>query len=398
MRNLNQTASCMMALLFWFSTSVASVAAETALLADLQKKMQNSPASSVLFFTEAERRVAFKSSDLLYPTREIKAGSAVYPLGERPTDILTMDYELNNRKYTLNDFFKMPYSMGFLVVQDGNVLFEYYAPGNDRNTRWISFSVAKSVTSMLIGAAIKDGYIASVDEPASNYLPRLRGTPYETVTIENILQMSSGIGWNEDYEDPHSDVARAGSANGLELVDYLSQLPRQAKPGEVFNYNTGETNLVGEILRAAIGNNASTYLTYKIWQPYGMESDASWMTNVPGGVETGGCCINATLRDYARIGLFAMSGGVLADGTAVLPDGWMMDSITPSKGYVGYGYLWWPHGDGAYSARGIFQQQIYINPAQDLVIAVHGNAPTAVGSEYSQHLSQVIPAIARQLK
>ena len=156
--------------------------------------------------------------------------------------------------------------------------------------------------------------------------------------------------------------------------------------------------MVGEILRAAIGNNASTYLTYKIWQPYGMESDASWMTNVPGGVETGGCCINATLRDYARIGLFAMSGGVLADGTAVLPDGWMMDSITPSKGYVGYGYLWWPHGDGAYSARGIFQQQIYINPAQDLVIAVHGNAPTAVGSEYSQHLSQVIPAIARQLK
>ena len=99
------------------------------------------------------------------------------------------------------------------LVQDGDVLFERYAPGNDRSTPWMSFSVAKSVTSMLIGAAIRDGYIVSVDEPVANYLPRLRGTPYEASTIRNVLQMASGVAWNEDYNDPDSDVAKAGAAN-----------------------------------------------------------------------------------------------------------------------------------------------------------------------------------------
>ena len=375
----------------------SAVADDAAMIAELQEKLRNGPVSSLLFFSQEERRVTFKSIDQLYPTRKIKAGAVASPLGERPTDLAAVTYELDDVQYTMADFLQMPYNKGLLVVQDGDVLFERYAPGNDRSTPWMSFSVAKSVTSMLIGAAIRDGYIASVDEPVANYLPRLRGTPYEASTIRNVLQMASGVAWNEDYNDPDSDVAKAGAANGLPLVNYLSQLPRQADPGEVFNYSTGETNLVGEILRAAIGNNASTYLTHKIWQPFGMESDATWMTSGVGGVETGGCCINATLRDYARIGLFAMSGGVLADGTRVLPENWMAESIAPSKGYEGYGYLWWPDGDGAYSARGIFQQQIYINPAQRLVIAVHSNAPSAVGSEYGRHLGQLLPAIVRQL-
>ena len=392
MRNQRQLAC--LAILFG---ALSSAADEADVIAELQERLRSDPVSSLLFFSQEERRVTFKSAELLYPTREIKAGSAPSELGDRPADLSALTYELDDNAYLMTDFLQMPYNKGFIVVQKGDVLFERYAPGNDGSTRWISFSVAKSVTSMLIGAALKDGFIASVEEPIAHYLPRLRGTPYETSTIKDVLQMSSGVSWNEDYADPDSDVAKAGAANGMDLVNYLSKLPRQAEPGEVFNYNSAETNLVGEVLRSAIGNNASTYLSHKIWQPFGMESDASWMTSGIGGGETGGCCINATLRDYARIGIFAMKGGLLEDGTPVLPENWMSESIAPSKGYKGYGYLWWPHGDGSYSALGIFEQQIYINPSQQLVISVHSNAPTAVGSDYGRHLEQLIPAIVDYL-
>jgi CubicO group peptidase (beta-lactamase class C family) len=361
-----------------------------AMLATLGERLaKGAPTEGLLFFSTPERRVAFGHIDQLYPTRTVEAGPRPYPLAERHRDFAGLVYEVDGQSFTFADFVARPEAIGLIVLKDGVILFEHYAPGNDRQSRWISFSVTKSVTSMLIGAAIADGFIASVDEPVAHYLPRLRGTPYEKSTIRNVLNMASGVAWNEDYADPESDVARAGSANGIELVRYLAALPAEHEPGKVFNYNTGETNLVGEILRSAIGNNAATYLSHKIWQPFAMESDATWLTAGPGGGETGGCCISATLRDYARLGIFAMNDGVLPDGTRVLPEGWMAESVAPSAGYEGYGYLWWLVGDGAYAAQGIFNQQIFVDPAQRLVIAAHGNAPTATGSDYERHLDAV---------
>ncbi len=182
--------------------------------------------------------------------------------------------------------------------------------------------------------------------------------------------MSSGVQWNEDYADPDSDINRFPT-NTLEVYEYLRDKPRDVAPGEVFNYNTAETNLVGTLLRSAIGNNLATYLSEKIWQPFGMEADANWMLTETGGGEFGGCCISATLRDYGRIGLFALGDGRLPDGTQVLPDNWIAESTSPSKGYAGYGYLWWLHERGVYRASGIFGQGIYINPQEKVVIALH---------------------------
>ena len=153
--------------------------------------------------------------------------------------------------------------------------------------------------------------------------------------------MSSGIAWNEDYTDPESDVNIAGALNSLALYQYLNALDTAASPGTKFNYNTGETNLLGGIVRAAIGNNLSSYIEQKIWKPFGMESDAYWGIDSDFEQELGGCCINATLRDYARIGIFAMDRGVLNNGTNVLPTDWMKDSTTPSPNYPYYGYQWW---------------------------------------------------------
>lgn len=351
----------------------------------------------LLFWSQEHRRVAFQRMHEIMPGRLVEAGGDVYPLARAPRDLSGVTYEVDGRSYSLEDFLAMKSQIGLVVVQDDSILLERYAPGNSASSLWISFSIAKSVSSLLIGAAIKDGYIRSVDEPIVNYVPRFRGTAYRDTTIRDVLSMASGVRWDETYDDPGSDVAKAGAANGLALLDYLAQLPADAPPGEKFNYNTGETNLVGEILRAAIGNNAATYLTHKIWQPFGMEHDAYWSLGEEGGGELGGCCINATLRDYARLGIFAMKGGRLADGSSVLPDGWMEESTTPSKGNRGYGYLWWLRDDGSYMALGIFGQMIFINPAARLVIAVHGNAPTSMEDEYTAHRNAVVDAIAEAL-
>lgn len=352
----------------------------------------------ILFWSEEQRRVAFQRMNEIMPARAVKAGKNVYRLKSEPRDLTGITYRVEGETYSIRDFMAMKSNIGLIVVQDDTILLEHYAPGNSVSSRWMSFSVTKSVSSLLVGAAIKDGYIKSVDEPVVNYVPRFRGTAYENTSIRNVLNMASGVRWNEDYADPVSDVAKAGGLNGLALLDYLAQLPADAEPGEKFNYNTGETNLVGEILRAAIGNNAATYLTHKIWQPFGMEYDAYWVLGEEGGGELGGCCINATLRDYARTGIFAMRGGKLADGTPVLPDDWMKESTKPSKGYAGYGYLWWLRDDESYMALGIFGQMIFIEPAAKLVIAIHSNAPTAVNSPYQLHRNAAVSAISEALE
>ena len=230
----------------------------------------------------------------------------------------------------------------------------------------------------------------------SDYLPRLKGSPYDLSTIRNVMQMASGVEWNEDYADPESDVNSA-SWQTVALYDYLGRKQRASVPGKEFNYNTAETNLVGTLLRSAIGNNLSTYLEEKIWRPFGMEADAYWTLTEPGGGEFGGCCINATLRDYGRLGLFALAGGRLADGTTVLPDGWMTESTTPSMAYPGYGYLWWLGEVGAYRATGIFGQGICVHPEQNVVVALHSARAVASSDEDWALQSALCNALANAL-
>ena len=347
-------------------------------------------ATSSLFWTQEERIVGFRNFDALYDTRPIDHGTELLPLRQAPMDFSMLEYEVEGETYTLDDHLESHFVAGILVAKDDRILLERYRLGHDAETRWVSYSIAKSVTSMLVGAAIQDGYIASVDEQVTAYLPRLKGTAYDGATIRNLLQMASGVAWNESYTDPESDVAKAGAANGMVLVDYLGGLKREQNPGLGFNYNTGETNLVGSVLRAAIGNNASSYLEAKVWRPI-MEHPATW--SITENVELGGCCIHATLRDYARIGMFALSDGVLPDGTRVLPEGWMRDSTTPSTGYPGYGYLWWLLEGGAYAGIGIFGQLIWVSPTDQVVIVTHSAWPAATGDQLSAHRWALVEAL-----
>jgi CubicO group peptidase (beta-lactamase class C family) len=327
------------------------------------------PPEETLFWTPEQKVAGFRNSDEIFWTRTIESGETPLHLPEALVELGDVIVRVNEDTMTVDDYFKRQNVAGLLVIKDGQIVYERYGLGNTENSRWISFSVSKSVVSLLFGAAIKDGYIKSVDEMVTDYLPRMAGSSYEQATIKNVLQMASGVEWNEDYADPESDVSSV-DWHTLMLLDQLSNKPRIAAPGEVFNYNTAETNLAGTLLRSAIGNNLSTYLSEKIWKPYGMEADASWNLTEDGGGEFGGCCINATLRDYGRLGMFALADGRLPDGIEVLPEGWMTESTTPSQGNNGYGYFWWLVDEGVFGASGIFGQGIRINRDANVVIAI----------------------------
>ena len=336
--------------------------------------------ASPLFMSQAERRIAFAHFDALYPTRVIRSIGVASPLPSAPVDLSDVSFNANETDMMVANLLDSEHLMGLLVLQDGKILMEHYAADHGADVPWVTFSVTKSVTSLLIGAAIHDGYIDSVADPILKYLPRLAGSEYGESRVQDLLQMASGIAWNEDYEDPESDVARAAMLNGVALTDYLAQLPRVAPPGTRFNYNTAESNLLGEVLRSAIGMNTAPYLSQKIWQPMGMESDANWLLSFPEDRETDGCCISATLRDYARLGLLALANGVLPDGTRILPEGWMAASTAPSQGYEGYGYEWWLDAGGRCGAYGICGQTIAVDPRAKLVIAAQSNAQAAPDS------------------
>ncbi|MFO0437812.1 MAG: serine hydrolase domain-containing protein, partial [Phenylobacterium sp.] len=306
------------------------------------------------------------------------------------------------RTWTVDQYMEAYRVSGLLVLQDGQVLLERYGLGRGPKDRWTSFSVAKSVTAILVGAAIQDGYIKSLQTPVTDILPELKGSAYDGVSVRHLLMMSSGVRWNEDYSDPNSDVAK-GPSEGVTLaqgqpdlnpvVAYMRTLPRAHAPGTVFNYNTGETDLVGILLARAVGKGLAEYASEKIWKPYGMEAEGLWVTD-PGGLERGGCCMSMTLRDYGRIGQFVLDDGVI-DGRPVLPPGWAREATSKQieNSQAGYGYFWWMQPNGAYQATGIFGQSITTFRQDRIIIVVNSAWPRSGGPDLRDGRTALINAL-----
>ena len=359
------------------------------------------PDASLLSLTPEQQRVAYRNLRLLAPHNLVARGQAVSPLPQAPMDQKGFTYNYLNRTRSLDDFLAETRVAGLLVIKDGRVVIERYAHGHGPASVWVSFSVAKSALSLLYGAALKDGSIRSLDDTVTQYLPQLRGSAYEEVKLSHLLQMSSGVAWNEQEDDPNSDLAqfsRAGRAGGLEAqLAYMKRLPRKAPPGTVFNYNTGETNVAGAVLRAATKLSLADYLSEKIWKPAGMESDAYWLLLRGGDSEYGGCCISATLRDYGRLGLLALRGGVAVDGARVVAEGWIAASTTPAPTAPNYGYLWWLEGGGRFAASGIFGQYIYVDPGRRVVVVTHSLWPVAYNRELPAHQRAFVEALTRAI-
>jgi CubicO group peptidase (beta-lactamase class C family) len=323
----------------------------------------------VLFWSEPQRDAAFRALDrlpILAKARVVPAGGTPSPLPPGPALKLSVDVDA---------YMAGQRSAGLIVVHDGKLRLERYGLGFDASGRWTSFSVAKSLTSTLVGAALRDGFIRSMDDKVSQYIPEMKGSAYDDVSIRQLLTMTSGVRWNEDYADPNSDVARFNNHKPEEgvdaLVSYMRRLPREVPAGTRWHYSTGETNLVGVLLRNATKKPLADYLSEKIWSRAGMEQQATWILSRTGN-EISGCCIQAATRDYARIGLFILNGARI-DGQSIVPDGWLAEATTERTGIDqpgrGYGYQWWTYTDGTFAARGIFGQGIFIDPKRKLVIA-----------------------------
>lgn len=331
-------------------------------------------AAQVLFWPQAQRYHNFRSMERIFPSIRIQAGTHVHPLpqGKSLVPALGGESAVDTMMDSLDE-------VGLLVLQDGEIRLERYRHGFDRSQRWTSFSVAKSLTSSLVGAAIQDGYIKSIDDPVTRYIPGLKGSAYDGVSIRQLLTMTSGVKWNEDYTDPNSDVARMLSTpeppGENPTVAYMKKLPREAAPGTKWVYKTGETILVGVLVEKATGKHLADYLSEKIWRPYGMQEDAFWEVDV-GGENIGGCCVSAALRDYGRVGQFYLDGG-RAGGKPVLPPWWIKQATSKQADIgerdFGYGYQWWVEPDGSYDAIGLFGQLIHIDPQHRLVIVTLSN-------------------------
>ncbi len=353
--------------------AVAGVAAWFSLDKETRAFLATLPTNrDVLFWSQPQRDAAFRALDrlpVLARSHVIAAGATPSPLpAGPPLQVANVD-----------DFMASQRSAALLIVHDGKLRLERYGLGFDAGGRWTSFSVAKSITSTLVGAAIRDGYIRGMDDKVSDYIPDMKGSAYDDVSIRQLLTMTSGVRWNEDYADPNSDVAKFNGhkpEDGVDaLVSYMRKLPREAPAGTRWHYSTGETNLVGVLLNQATKKPLATYLSEKIWVPAGMEQQATWILNRT-GQEISGCCVQAASRDFARFGVFILNGARI-DGKSIVPDGWLAEATTTrtdvGRPGRGYGYFWWTYADGSYSARGIFGQGIFIDPKRKLVIALNAD-------------------------
>jgi CubicO group peptidase (beta-lactamase class C family) len=362
--------------------AVAALMVLLALAAAFERRNINRLMFARGLFSGANQVEHFRSMRSIFPVTVVHKSAApyVFPVGNALTLPKSFDYAAG-REDTSN-FLSSTDTTGLLILHDDKVVYEQYWLGNSAGTQWIAWSVSKSFTSALFGIAVHSGAIASIEDQVTKYVPELKGSAYDGTRIKDVLQMSSGASWNEDYSDPHSDINRFGRtfALGGSLDAFAATLTRQFPPGTFNRYNTMDSQVLGMILRRVTGKTETEYVQEKIWSPLGMESDAYWMTDDQ-GMEFAAGGLNATLRDLAKLGALYMHEGNW-NGTQIVPAEWVHASVTPDAPYLmpgkrassdsiwGYGFQWWvPDMSGAFSAIGIFNQFVYVNPALHLVIA-----------------------------
>jgi CubicO group peptidase (beta-lactamase class C family) len=331
-------------------------------------------------FSGASQIQNFQTQREIFPTARISASPNPRPFPKGAPMTLPAAYAYGGASKDLQGFMNETETMALIVLKDGAIRHESYAEWGGPDTHWISHSVAKSFVSAAIGIALDEGLIKSIEQPVTDYVPALGidGSAYAGVRIKDILQMSSGAGWNEDYSDPNSDIKRLARirATGGAINEFPATLKRAREPGTFNHYNSANTQVLGMLLVAVTGRSIVDYVQERLWHPLGMEADGYWIVDSTGmEIAYGG--LNVIARDYAKIGeLYRMNGKW--DGKQIVSETWVKASVTPDGPHLlpgnnsgfGYGYQWWvPEGnEGEYSAIGVYNQFIYVNPTKRVVI------------------------------
>lgn len=332
----------------------------------------------------ANPAATFRNMEEIFPTRRIASGGWVSPLNA-PTAPFDVSYTFSGDAHGIADFVTRTGTTGLLILKSDRIIFEGYYQGADANDLFTSFSTGKSFVSTLVGLAHGDGKLQNLDDLVAKYLPEVRGSAYETATIRQVLEMSSGTSYSEEYEDPKSDIAGFAatvSRNRGGLYDFCRSFKPARPPGKAFYYATCDTEILGALVSRVTGLPLSTYMSEKLWKPLGAEAPARWILDQPGeaGRELAGGGLQVRLRDYGRFGLLFANRGEW-HGRQLLPAGWMEAATQPhdpqvefgqlAPGYpLGYGYQWWlfPGEHRAFTAQGIHGQFVLVDPVEKVVV------------------------------
>ncbi len=360
--------------------TVLSVAALSAAVAIVYKQEIDRLAFVGTLFSGAEQYDNFNRVKEILPVTTVEAASTPFNFVDGETITLPKEFSYEGHAVSTEEFLSSTDTSALLVIHDGKVRLERYSLTGGRKVNWLSMSVAKSFVATAIGIAVDDGLI-DIEKSMTDYVPSLKGSAYDSVRIKDVLQMSSGAAWSEDYSDSESDVLRLGRimATGGSLDEFIASMTREIQPGTRNRYNSGDTQALGMLLVKATGMSITQYMQERIWTPLGMESDAYWMKD-DHGMEMAFAGMNATARDYAKLGeLYRLKGQW--QGKQIVSSQWVYESVTPDAPHLmpntdsretplGYGYQWWVPAstEGEYSAIGVYNQFIYVNPSRDLVI------------------------------
>ncbi|WP_270935185.1 serine hydrolase domain-containing protein [Falsiroseomonas oryzae] len=336
------------------------------------------PVGSMSDYTSTRNLIGSHTAmDRIFQSRPIAAASAPLPLRPGPDPTPEIRFSHGGRDWTLDSYLAATSTTAFLALRrDGTIVVERYLHQRRPEDRFASWSMAKTVVAMLVGLAVQDGRIRSLDDPVSAYVPGLADSAHGPVPIRHVLTMSSGVGFEEAYGRPGSDISRLAlgslhghARGGVATVDWISR--RAAQPGALFNYASADTQVLGLVLSAATGQSLAALTEERIWRPMGAEFPANWLID-RAGQEVAFCCMNAALRDYGRLGLLMANDGRALDGRQVLPAAWVQAMMTPSAGAGapggGYGYqMWLSTGVEYASFFGVRGQQISVHRASGMV-------------------------------
>lgn len=360
-------------------------------------------------FAPEKRLENFRHMDRIFPSRPIAAGDEKFEFNrdERP---LALSYLFQEQQHSLDEFLERVSGTGLLIIKNDVIVHERYMNGGSESSNFTSWSVAKSFVSTLVGMALGDGLIQSLDEPISDYVPELKGSGYEGVAIRHVLQMSSGVAFDETYDNRFSDIQQffvqvfvLGRRADAMMASYAKAMP----PGQEHHYASVDTQALGMLLQRLYKKPLATLLSERIWQPLGMEAEAYWNIDQADeeGMEIAFCCINARLRDYAKLGRLYLQQGNW-NGEQLLPANWVQEATTPNAPHLepgasphgygprGYAYQWWvpENYQREYFAAGVWGQFIYVSEPDDLIIV-----RTSADPNYRDNMAETI-AVFRAIR
>ncbi len=319
--------------------------------------------------------LTFHNMDEIFTTRAVPRSGPVWEI-PRADQELDFTYRYAGQQYTPEQFLDRTYTNALLIIKDNRIVHENYRNNTNEATRFIVWSTTKSLVGLMVGCAIHEGLIGSIDDPITRYLPELKGGGYDGVTVKQILQMRSGVDYEERYDFGNPGAAARNHelalvTNVVRFADAARTIKRAYPPGEVWQYKTIDTAVLGWLVERVSRSTLAAYMAQRLWEPLGAERDGFFIMDGPPGVgrEFSGAGYNASLRDLARVGLMMLNDGK-ANGRQIIPARWVRESTRPAAGTgPGYGYQWWMAGSpGAYQAVGLQGQYIYVDPGSRTVI------------------------------